>query len=58
MHSVSAICLSDEPVIRSGRDQNYAPGKDTSRFGMRVRKRPLEQSRHRRRAESLTNVIC
>jgi hypothetical protein len=24
--------LSDEPVIRSGRDQNYAPGKDTGRF--------------------------
>ncbi len=24
--------LSDEPVIRSGRDQNYALGKDTGRF--------------------------
>lgn len=24
--------LSDEPVIRSGRDQNYAPGKDTGRY--------------------------
>ncbi|HWN07856.1 MAG TPA: hypothetical protein VNO50_00980 [Pyrinomonadaceae bacterium] len=24
--------LSDEPVIRSGREQNYAPGKDTGRF--------------------------
>jgi hypothetical protein len=24
--------LSDEPVIRSGRDQNYAVGKDTGRF--------------------------
>jgi hypothetical protein len=24
--------LSDEPVIRSGRDQNYAPDKDTGRF--------------------------
>jgi molybdopterin-guanine dinucleotide biosynthesis protein len=24
--------LSDEPVVRSGRDQNYAPGKDTGRF--------------------------
>jgi molybdopterin-guanine dinucleotide biosynthesis protein len=24
--------LSDEPVIRSGRDQTYAPGKDTGRY--------------------------
>jgi hypothetical protein len=24
--------LSDEPVVRSGRDQNYAPGKDTGLF--------------------------
>lgn len=24
--------LSDEPVIRSGREQNYAPGKDTGRY--------------------------
>ena len=24
--------LSDDPVIRSGREQNYAPGKDTGRF--------------------------
>ena len=24
--------LSDEPVIRSGRDQNYAPGKDTGLY--------------------------
>jgi hypothetical protein len=24
--------LGDEPVIRSGREQNYAPGKDTGRF--------------------------
>lgn len=24
--------LSDEPVVRSGRDQNYALGKDTGRF--------------------------
>ncbi len=24
--------LSDEPVIRSGRDQNYTPGKDTGRY--------------------------
>jgi hypothetical protein len=24
--------LSDQPVIRSGREQNYAPGKDTGRF--------------------------
>jgi len=24
--------LSDEPVIRSGRNQNYAPGKDTGRY--------------------------
>ena len=24
--------LSDEPVIRSGRDQNYALGKDTGRY--------------------------
>jgi hypothetical protein len=32
----SACCvsdlLSDEPVIRSGREQNYAPGKDTGRY--------------------------
>lgn len=24
--------LSDEPIVRSGRDQNYAPGKDTGLF--------------------------
>jgi hypothetical protein len=24
--------LGDEPVIRSGREQNYAPGKDTGRY--------------------------
>jgi hypothetical protein len=24
--------LSDEPVIRSGREQNYVPGKDTGRY--------------------------
>jgi hypothetical protein len=24
--------LNDEPVIRSGREQNYAPGKDTGRY--------------------------
>jgi len=24
--------LSDEPVIRSGREENYAPGKDTGRY--------------------------
>jgi hypothetical protein len=24
--------LGDEPIIRSGRDQNYAPGKDTGRY--------------------------
>jgi hypothetical protein len=24
--------LSDEPVVRSGRDQNYATGKDTGKF--------------------------
>ena len=24
--------LGDEPLIRSGRDQNYAPGKDTGRY--------------------------
>ncbi len=32
----AACCVSDllgdEPVIRSGREQNYAPGKDTGRF--------------------------
>jgi hypothetical protein len=31
-----SCCVSDllgsEPVIRSGRDQNYAPGKDTGRY--------------------------
>ena len=24
--------LSDEPVLRSGREQTYAPGKDTGRY--------------------------
>lgn len=32
----NACCVSDllgdEPVVRSGRDQNYAPGKDTGRY--------------------------